>query len=42
MEIRVTLQELLAKTNDIQVVDKSDRLRSNLISGTKHLTVRVA
>ena len=41
MEIRVTLQELLAKTNDIQVVDKSDRLRSNLISGTKHLTVQV-
>lgn len=42
MEIRVTLQELLARTNDIQVVDTSDRLRSNLISGTKHLTVRVA
>jgi len=42
MEIRVTLQELLARTNDIQVVTTSDRLRSNLISGTKHLTVRVA
>lgn len=41
MEIRITLQELLARTNDIEVVDVSDRLRSNLISGTKHLTVRV-
>tara|TARA_B100000029_G_scaffold62362_2_gene55922 strand:- start:30 stop:1295 length:1266 start_codon:yes stop_codon:yes gene_type:complete len=42
MEIRVTLQELLARTTDIEVVHESDRLRSNLISGTKHLTVRVA
>ena len=42
MEIRITLQELLARTTDIEVVHESDRLRSNLISGTKHLTVRVA
>jgi len=41
MEIRITLQELLARTNNIEVLHASDRLRSNLISGTKHLTVRV-
>ncbi|MCH1522454.1 MAG: cytochrome P450, partial [Arenicellales bacterium] len=41
MEIRITLQELLAQTNNIEVLRVSDRLRSNLISGTKHLTVRV-
>ena len=41
MEIRLTLQELLARTSDIEVIETSDRLRSNLISGTKHLTVRV-
>ena len=41
MEIRITLQELLARTIEIQIVHTSDRLRSNLISGTKHLTVRV-
>ena len=42
MEIRLTLQELLARTSDIEVIKTSDRLRSNLISGTKHLAVRVA
>ncbi len=42
MEIRVTLQELLARTSDIEIVHKSEKLRSHLISGTKHLTVRVA
>ncbi len=42
MEIRITLQELLARTSDIEVIQASDRLRSNLISGTKHLAVRVA
>ena len=42
MEIRITLQELLKRTSDIQVLDTSDRLRSNLISGTKHLTIRTS
>jgi cytochrome P450 len=42
MEIRITLQELLKRTSDIEVLGTSDRLRSNLISGTKHLTIRVA
>ena len=42
MEIRITLQELLVRTTDIEIVHASDRLRSNLISGTKHLTIRTA
>ena len=42
MEIRITLQELLARTTDIEIVHASDRLRSNLISGTKHLTIQTA
>ena len=42
MEIRITLQELLKRTSDIQVLDTSDRWRSNLISGTKHLTIRTS
>ncbi|HJP25161.1 MAG TPA: cytochrome P450, partial [Acidimicrobiales bacterium] len=42
MEIRITLQELLARTTDIEIVHASDRLRSNRISGTKHLTIQTA
>ena len=42
MELRITLQELLKRTTEIEITGTSDRLRSNLISGTKHLTIRVA
>ena len=42
MEIRITLQELLKRTTEIEITGTSDRLRSNLISGTKHLTIRTS
>lgn len=41
MEIRVTLEELLARTSDIRVVGPVERLRSNFISGIKRLPVEV-
>ena len=40
MEVRVTLQELLRMTSSIEATGSADRLRSNFISGFKHLPVR--
>jgi cytochrome P450 len=40
LEIRVTLEELLARTSDIEIVGPAPRLRSNFISGIKHLPVQ--
>lgn len=41
LEVRVTLEELLPRLADIEVVGPVQRLRSNLIRGIKHLPVRV-
>lgn len=41
LEIRVTLEELLPRVADLRVVGPLDRLRSNFISGIKHLPVEV-
>jgi cytochrome P450 len=41
LEIEVTLQELLPRVADIQVAGPIRRLRSNFISGIKHLPVEV-
>ena len=40
MEIRVTIQELLKRTSKIEIIKTSEKLRSHLISGTKHLFVK--
>jgi cytochrome P450 len=42
VEIRVLLEELLPKLADIQLNGAVDRLRSNFISGIKHLPVKVS
>ena len=39
-EIRVTIQELLKRTSKIEITKTSEKLRSHLISGTKHLFVK--
>lgn len=41
VEIRVLLEELLPRTADIQLNGPVERLRSNFISGIKHLPVKV-
>ena len=41
LEIRVTLEELLPRVDDIRVAGPMERLRSNFISGIKHLPVEV-
>lgn len=41
LEVRVTLEELLPRLADIEVVGPVQRLRSNFIRGIKHLPVRV-
>ena len=41
LEIRVTLEELLPRVADVRVAGPIDRLRSNFISGIKHLPVEV-
>jgi cytochrome P450 len=41
LEIRVTLEELLPRVADIRVAGSIQRLRSNFISGIKHLPVEV-
>jgi cytochrome P450 len=41
LEIRVTLEELLPRLADIQVAGPIERMRSNFISGIKHLPVQV-
>jgi cytochrome P450 len=41
LEIRVTFEELLPRLANIEVVGPAERLRSNFISGVKHLPVRV-
>jgi len=40
MEIRVTLEELLRRTSDMEIIGPTERLRSNFISGIKHLPMR--
>ncbi|MFW6010148.1 MAG: cytochrome P450, partial [Actinomycetota bacterium] len=40
-EIKVTLEELLPSLGDLRVVGPIERLRSNFISGIKHLPVEV-
>ena len=40
MELRVTIQELLKRTSQIEITKTSEKLRSHLISGTKHLFVK--
>ena len=40
MEIRVTIQELLKRTSKIEITKTSEKLRSHLISGPKHLFVK--
>jgi cytochrome P450 len=42
VEIRVLLEELLARIADIRLNGPVERLRSNFISGIKHLPVKVA
>jgi cytochrome P450 len=41
-EIRVTMEELLPRLGDLRVAGPIERLRSNFISGIKHLPVEVA
>ena len=41
LEIRVTLEELLPRVADLRVAGPMERLRSNFISGIKHLPVEV-
>tara|TARA_B100000475_G_C15029109_1_gene327169 strand:+ start:3100 stop:4362 length:1263 start_codon:yes stop_codon:yes gene_type:complete len=40
MELRVTIEELLKRTSKIEITKTSEKLRSHLISGTKHLFVK--
>jgi hypothetical protein len=40
MEVKITMQELLRRTSDIEMAGPAERLRSNFISGFKHLPVR--
>jgi hypothetical protein len=41
MEIRVTFQELVKRIAEIEQIAPEQYLRSNFISGIKHLPVRV-
>ena len=41
MEVRLTLEELLPRVAAIELAGQPERLRSNFISGVKHLPVRV-
>ena len=41
MEVRLTLEELLPRVVSIEPAGPPERLRSNFISGIKHLPVRV-
>ena len=41
MEVRLTLEELLPRVASIELAGHPERLRSNFISGVKHLPVRV-
>jgi cytochrome P450 len=41
LEVRVTLEELLPRLADIEIVGPVQRLRSNFIRGIKHLPVKV-
>ena len=41
MEIRITFEELLSRSADIELVGPPDRLRSNFFNGIKRLPVRV-
>jgi cytochrome P450 len=41
LELRIMLEELLHRTSEMEIVGPIERLRSNFISGIKHLPVRV-
>ena len=40
LEVRVVFEELLSRINGFEILGEPDRLRSNFISGIKHLPVR--
>jgi cytochrome P450 len=42
MEIRITFEELLSRTTDIELTGPPERLRSNFFNGIKRLPVRVS
>ncbi len=42
LEVRVTLEELLPRLADIELIGPVERLRSNFIRGIKHMPVRVS
>src|SRR3954470_7651520 len=42
MEVRITFEELLARTDQIELTGPPERLRSNFFNGIKRLPVRVA
>ncbi|MDH3189038.1 MAG: cytochrome P450, partial [Acidimicrobiia bacterium] len=42
LEVRVVFEELLSRISGFELTGPPDRLRSNFISGIKHLPVRVA
>ncbi len=42
MQLRVLFEELLGRVEDIELVGKPVRLRSNFLNGLKHLSVRFA
>ena len=41
MEIRITFEELLKRSADIELLGPPERLRSNFFNGIKRLPVRV-
>lgn len=41
LEVRILFEELLERISNIEVIGEPDRLRSNFISGVKHLPVRM-
>jgi hypothetical protein len=38
--VRVVFEELLSRIDSVEILAEPDRLRSNFISGIKHLPVR--
>lgn len=42
LEVRILFEELLARVSNFEITGEPDRLRSNFISGIKHLSVRMS
>jgi cytochrome P450 len=42
MEVRIAFEELLSRTDDIELAGPPERLRSNFFNGIKRLPVRVS